>query len=236
MNRRSQSRVNGVARSGAAPYDARVRRRLHAVTLSAALGAVAVGCAAGAAHAPGPADALARYAHALETGDAGAAYDLLDDGARARFSRERFVALMRDNAAEMREQGALMSAQAARDVPARALVRLGDDERVVLALGPAGWRLEGGVLDAPALTTPEDAIAALRRALRRRDLASLLRVLSRQTRAELEADIARVAGATEDELDLEIDVQGDRATVRTTGGGRIELVREGAEWRVRDIE
>ena len=213
-----------------------MRRRLLTLATWTALGAATGGCAAGAVQAPGPADALSRYAHALETGDATTAYDLLDESARARLSRARFVELMRENAAELREQGALMSAQAAHDVPARAHIRLEDAERVVLALGPAGWRIEGGVLDAPALATPEDAIVALRRALRRRDLASFLRVLSRQTRAELEADIARVAGATENDLDLEIDVQGDHATVRTTGGGQIDLVREGTEWRVRDID
>lgn len=213
-----------------------MRHGLAIAAMGVALGALWSGCAGAAAEAPGPADALARYARALEAGDDRAAYELLDAASQARFSRARFTALVHDNAAEMREQGALMAAQATRGVPARAHVALEDTERVVLTLGSAGWRIEGGVLDAPALSTPDDAIAALRRALRRRDLASLMRVLSRQTRAELQADIARIAGSTEDDLDLEIDVQGDHATVRTTGGGRIELVREGAEWRVRDID
>ena len=41
--------------------------------------------------------------------------------------------------------------------------------------------------------------------------------------------------ATEDADDLEVEIQGNRARVRTTGGGTIELVRESGEWRVVDV-
>ncbi len=92
------------------------------------------------------------------------------------------------------------------------------------------------MLDAPALLTPQDAVLALRHALQRRDLAAVLRVLARPTRAELEAEIRGFIESTDDALDLEVEIQGNEARVRTTGGRVVRLVREAGEWRVRDVE
>ncbi|MND01936.1 hypothetical protein D3C83_211260 [compost metagenome] len=64
----------------------------------------------------------------------------------------------------------------------------------------------------------------------------MLRVLSRQPRADIEADLARVLEETEDELDLEVEIRGNRARVRTTGGREITLVRDAGEWRISAIE
>jgi predicted nucleotidyltransferase len=44
-----------------------------------------------------------------------------------------------------------------------------------------------------------------------------------------------VVESTADVDDLEVEIQGNHARVRTTGGGSIELVRESGEWRVVDI-
>jgi predicted nucleotidyltransferase len=106
---------------------------------------------------------------------------------------------------------------------------------VVLVLEDGAWRIDGGVLDAAGLGSPLDAVAAFRRALMRRDLDGIERVLSRQTRAEWEEEVRRLVDATADPDDLEIEVQGNRAHVRTTGGGSIELIRESGEWRVVDV-
>ncbi|HBQ13674.1 MAG TPA: hypothetical protein DEF51_21900 [Myxococcales bacterium] len=106
---------------------------------------------------------------------------------------------------------------------------------MVLVLEDGRWRIDGGVLDAAGLGTPLDAVAAFRRALMRRDLEGVERVLSRQTRAEWEEELRRVLEATADTDDLEVEIQGNRARVRTTGGGSIELVRESGEWRVVDV-
>jgi hypothetical protein len=79
-------------------------------------------------------------------------------------------------------------------------------------------------------------VRALRRSLMRKSLPGVLRVLSRQPRADIEAELARILEETEDELDLEVEVRGNRARVRTTGGREITLVREAGEWRISAIE
>ncbi len=143
---------------------------------------------------------------------------------------------MAANDQELRAQGrALSRASGPGAIDAHARVRLQSGETIVLVLEEDGWRIDGGVLDAAGLATPLDAVAAFRRALMRRDLRGVERVLSRQTRAEWEEEVRRVVDATEDGDDLEVEVQGNHARVRTTGGGSIELVRESGEWRVVDV-
>ncbi len=194
-----------------------------------------VGCGGGPRE-EGPSRAVERYAGALARGDAPAAWALLDEEARRGRTAARHGELMTANATELREQAeALARAAGAETIDAHARVELASGESVVLVLEEGGWRVDGGVLDAAGLATPLDAVAAFRRALMRRDLPGIERVMSRQTRAEWEEEIRRLVESTEDPDDLEVELQGNRARVRTTGGGSIELVRESGEWRVVDV-
>lgn len=193
------------------------------------------GCAAGP-RVEGPTGTVRAFAAALARGDAGATWALLDEDARRGRSEPEHAALVAENASELATQGeALEQAAVAGTLSARARVPLRSGETIVLVLEDGGWRVDGGVLDAAGLGTPLDAVAALRRALMRRDLRGVERVLSRQTRAEWEEEVRRLVDATADPDDLEVEIQGNRAHVRTTGGGSIELVRESGEWRVVDV-
>jgi hypothetical protein len=176
-----------------------------------------------------------RFVRAVRSDDAAGAYRLLGEEVRARMGRERFHTLWKENREEMLELADQLERIASTPV-ARARQELAGEETVVLVLEQGRWQVEGGVLDAVAARTPLDAVAALRRALRRRDLSSLLRVLSRSRRLEWEATIDATVDQTGDPLDLEVEVKGDRATVRTTGGGAIHLEREAGRWKVTDVE
>jgi len=197
-----------------------------------------VGCgAAGPGRStPEPRSALRAWAAAVRARDAGAAYALLDERARSETDAARFQALFDANHAELTAQAQALDARAASDVRARARLTLVDGEVVALVLEDGAWRIDGGVLDAPGLRAPEDAIAALRRALARRSLPGVLRVLSRETRADVEAEIARFLEASGDVAALETRTEGDTAEVRLGSGVRVTLVREGGAWRVVDVE
>ncbi|MEM1417501.1 MAG: hypothetical protein AAGH15_21570, partial [Myxococcota bacterium] len=119
---------------------------------------------------------------------------------------------------------------------AEARVYLPSGEVALLRNERGLWALVGGVLDAPAQATPLDAVRALRHALQRRSLRALLPLLSRSLRAELEAELDQLAAALEDELALEVQLEGDTARVRTPSGRLIRLRREGGQWRVDDVE
>lgn len=197
--------------------------------------ALVAGCGGGS-WVEGPSRSILAYADALERGDTDRAWALLDEDARRGRTEAEHARLMEQNAAELREQGDALERAAGSDaVEARARVTLASGETVVLVLEDGRWRIDGGVMDAHGMGTPRDAVAAFRRALMRRDLDGIERVLSRQTRAEWEEEVRRVVESTADPDDLEVEIQGNRAHVRTTGGGSIELVRESGEWRVVDV-
>lgn len=206
-----------------------MRRRRLVLFLSAIIMA---GCGSAAVHSPR--SALAQLGTALRDGDAERTWAMLDADARRGRDAQGHASLFAANRDELRDVGQSVLRTADR-AGVRATVRLASGEQVRLVLEDGAWRIEGGVLDAVALTTPLDAVGAFRRALLRRDLPGLERVLARQTHAEWQDEIRRLLEATADPDDLEVELEGNRARVRTTGGGAIELVRESGEWHVVDV-
>lgn len=194
------------------------------------------GCGGTGERVEPPGQAVRDYVAAVRAGDARAAYDLLDEDTQAEVSFEEFRRLMDDNREELTDQAGELERLASAGIEARARVPLESGETVALVLENGKWVIDGGALDAPALRTPRDAILSLRRALQRRSFRGVQRVLARQPRAELEAEIERLLEDTADERDLRIEVQGSRARVITTSGREITLVREAGEWRVSTIE
>lgn len=194
---------------------------------------VMAGCGGGP-RVEGPASTVRSYAGALREGNAARAWALLDEDARRGRTEREHAALLAANHAELARQGEALAEPTS--IEARARVPLESGETVVLVLEDGHWRIDGGVLDAAGLGTPLDAVAAFRRALMRRDLQGIERALSRQTRAEWEEEVRRIVEATADPDDLDVEIEGNRARVRTTGGGSIELVRESGEWRVVDVQ
>lgn len=194
------------------------------------------GCGGAAQPVEPPGATLQRYVAAVRAGDEEAAYALLDEETRAEVGLEGFRELMQENREELRDQASELESLASQGVEAQARVPLETGETAVLVLEEGRWVLDGGVLDAPALRTPRDAVLSLRRSLRRRSLRGVERVLARQPRAELEAEIDRILEDTADERDLRIEVQGNQARVLTTSGREILLVREAGEWRILRIE
>ncbi len=213
----------------------RVRRAVTGRILYV-LAMLLAGCATtGASSESPPASALNAYVAAIRADDAQAAHALLSETVRAEVSVEELARLMEDNREELLEQAETIETEAA-GVRAVAVQPLHGGEQVQMVLEDGKWAIDGGVVAAPGLSTPMATIRAFRRALQRRSLTGVLRVLSRQPRAEIEAELSRILDETGDDLDLEVEVRGNRAKIRTTGGREISLVREAGEWRIVSIE
>ncbi len=189
-----------------------------ATPLLAVLCLVPAGCGGAAATLAPPARAVDRYVAAVRAGNSAAAYTLLDEETRAQVSRTEFGRLMRENHTELVQQAKALARAAERAPEAQARVQLRGGQTVTMVLEDGRWRIEGGVLDAPSLRTPRDAVVALREALQRRSIAGVERILARQPRAEVEAEIRRVVDGTSDPLDLSYEVHGNNAVVHTTDG------------------
>ena len=195
-----------------------------------------VGCGGSAGQVTPPATTLQAYSEAVRASDAEKAHALLDEETRAEVSVDELRSLLGENQAELADQARELERVAAEGITARARVPLESGESVALVLEDGRWVVDGGVLDAPALRTPLDAVLSLRRALRRRSFRGMSRVLAREPRAELDAEIERILEDTADERDLRVEIQGNRARVLTTSGREIVLVREAGEWRVLSID
>lgn len=196
---------------------------------------ICAGCASRpAGQVPNPADTGARLTAALEGDRPELAYALLDPQLRASLDQERFLRVWRENKQEIAELGQRLGHTDAK-AGARAHVELEDGEQIALVLEAGQWRIAGGLLDAQALGTPLDAVAELRRALKRQSLPSLLRVLSRERRAAWLAAFEKSMEQTSDPLDLRVEINADDAIVHLTGGGEIHLKREAGRWQVWDL-
>jgi hypothetical protein len=211
------------------------RRVRPSPTAIVCLAALVVSCASAPAPVPAPSRTVERFVRAVKRDDGPSAYELLAGEVRGTVSRERFEKLWSENREEMLELADKLERIAGEPV-ARARQPLAGEETTVLVLEEGRWYVEGGVLDALAMRTPLDAVAAFRRALLRRDLSGLLRVLSRSHRVAWETAFDAAIDQTGDPLDLEVEIKGDRATVRTTGGGAIHLLLEGGRWKVTGVE
>jgi hypothetical protein len=213
---------------------------LAACGASGALGpghATSSGARARAAGDDDPAGVAAARAEAMARDDVDALWELLAPATRDGLDRSRLAATLADAREELRAQAEALAARAAGgEVVARARQTLASGEVVGLVRDPEGWRVEGGVLDAAGARAPEDAVAALRRALLRRSLPAVLRLLARSTRAEVEAELERLIDATARPEALDVRIEGDDALVTLPGGGLVRLRREAGEWRVLDVE
>jgi hypothetical protein len=200
-------------------------------------GATLAGSGAGCGRSamPDPRDAAARYARAVERGDAAAVHALLTSGARQRYGEAETARLLRDARAELVARAKAV-ADASAVVNASAELRFTDGEAVHLALEDGEFRVDAAGTLPAAARTPAEALEQLRRALARRSYAALVRVLSADTQSALEGELRSLVKGLHDPETLNIRVDGERAEVEVPGGHVVRLRREAGVWRVEDFD
>lgn len=109
------------------------------------------------------------------------------------------------------------------------------DRAVLLVREADGWRVDRGLLGAPVLATPEEALRAFGVALRRMQRSGAGAVLSRHGRGLVTEELDRWSRGLADPAALSITVTGATASVVLPTGVVIELVEEAGEWRVDDV-
>jgi hypothetical protein len=202
-------------------------------TGSLALLVLPVACAS--ARVPDPLQAGDRYNQAIRTKDASALYAMLDAESRRALGRERVARLLDDAGVELQRRAEALSS-GDREVAARAEVRFSDGEVVSLSLERGQFRVSSAAAFPAAANTPVQALQELRAALARRSYRALAQVLSSEARGDVERQAADLAEGLEHPENLDVVIVGDRATVTTSGGHRVELVNEAGVWKVRDFE
>lgn len=126
-----------------------------------------------------------------------------------------------------------MAARVRQSTPmTRAEVHLSSGADVRLVEEDGALRIESGVLGATAHRTPQDAIAALHRALTRELESGLDQVLAEPGRSAWREERERYRDGTRYPEALECNIDEGHAIATTPMGDAIELVREGNAWRV----
>jgi PAS domain-containing protein len=195
------------------------------------------GC--GAPGLPAPRSAVAAYLSALERDDPHAAWALLSDPVRARLREPAFRERWSASADERKAQAAALKAALDRGGPLDewASVVFPDGQRVPVAREAGAWRLTSTSLDQAHAATPAEALERLADAIAARRFDQVLSLLAEPLRGAVEHQLAerierlRAALAS----GQPIEVVGDRALLQYDPRFRVELRREGGEWRVLDL-
>lgn len=202
------------------------------VLLWSSVAAVLVGCAGESL--PDPRGAAQAYAEAAQRGDDAAIYAMLSSESQSTYGRAGTKKLVKDAKAELAASGKALASPSSQ-IEARATVRFTDGEDAVLAIEDGDFRVTAALALPSGARTPAQALGELRAALARRSYAALMQVLSAETRAAVERDLAALVKGLEHPDSLDIRVDGDKATVTLPGGHSVSLEREEGVWRVEDF-
>ncbi len=207
--------------------------RPSVLALGVAAALPAAGCAGPAL--PDPRRAVAEYAAAAQRGDYQAVHSMLTDEAQRTYGLDGTRRLLADSRAEIVRQAKAVGSPNA-EVTATVDVPYLDGEHGVLVLEGGEFRVSAADGLPSVARTPEQALGELRGALARRSYAALLRVLSKDTRGTVEADIRSLVGGLEHPDSLDVRVRGETAEVEVPGGHKVVLKREAGIWRVQDFD
>ncbi len=172
------------------------------------------------------------------------AYALLSADMRERLSFEEFAIQWKESAAERKHQAAALAEglKGVPDLDERAKMTYPDGKTVHLAREDGRWLLESPVVTRSHAGRPHDAVKLFAEALDKRDYEAVLRVLTARRRRGIADQVDSFVDSLLEHLDgaeNTIETTGkDRAELRWDDDGqryRIQLRREGDEWRVDDI-
>jgi len=196
------------------------------------LGALWAGCGPRG----GPQGTLEAYLAAVEADHPHRAYELLDPSVQRQVSRADFVKRWKGARGEIVAQAQALRAALRRPLVLKGRLDYGAGVRAHLAYVDNHWKIEEGVTLAAETGTPLDTLRAFVIAVERRDYASVLRLLAVPVKESIERDIEDRLSRLKAGLKQEIEVIGNKARLQYDPRYKIELVKEGAQWRISDFD
>jgi hypothetical protein len=208
-------------------------RRVTSVLVSLALSGASVGCVREGA-VPDPKEAAEAYAQAAEKGDADAIYAMLSSRSKATTSKAEVEKAVASSKAELADQAKEIRAGLGA-ITAVARLHFEDGAEAALTLKDGKfWIASAGMLPGGG-ATPEEALASLRDILKRRSYPALLRLLTPQLRAAVEAQLRGLVEALENPGALQIP-PGDDPEIKLENGHKVKLRRDQGTWYVDNFE
>jgi hypothetical protein len=199
----------------------------------------ALGAASGCAHGssiPDPRAAAEAYASAADHGDADAIYGMLSKRSQATTSKAEVQASVGAARAELKDQAAEIR-KAEASIVAVARLRFEDGSEASLTMEDGRFRVASAGVMPGGGATPEEALAAFRETLKRRSYPAMLRMMTPQVRASVEAQIRGLVDALEDPSAVQVPATtGDELEIKLKDGHRVKLKRENKVWYVENFE
>jgi hypothetical protein len=185
---------------------------------------------------PDPKDAAEAYAKAAERGDSDAIYAMLSARSKATTSKAEVDKAVASSKAELADQAkAIRNAEGSIATVAR--LRFDDGSEAALALEKGKFFVASAGMLPGGGSTPEEALGSLRDILKRRSYPALLRLLTPQLRAAVEAQLRGIVEALENPSALQIPPSaGDEVEVKLGNGHKVKLRREQGTWYVENFE
>jgi hypothetical protein len=187
------------------------------------------------------ADGVRAYLDALRANDSRAAYNLLASDAKKKLSYDEFALEWKQTAAERKWQIKMLdeSLKGNPSVGERALISFSDGKLVQLDREGKVWGLESELVTRSRAKQPRDAIRMFADAVKSRDVAAALNVLTARRREGLTRQVEGFISGLQKNINGQLDQPSrDRAELRWDENGiryRVVLRREDDEWRVDDI-
>ena len=221
-----------------------------AMVRGAVLGVVALTLVAGCPSAAnqGPATTLDNYSAALRKGDYGEAYGMMSESFRAKYSKDEFVRMMKENKREVEDTAARLGArQRDLDITAEFRYGLGDSLRLVQERG--SWRIASNPIQFYSMATPRDALRSFVRAYRLERWDIMLRFvpnkyaekmneakMKNQFRGEHREQVASMMNMLEANIDEPIEDKGNEARMPYGDRYEVKFIREDGLWKIQDLD
>jgi hypothetical protein len=197
----------------------------------------------------GPAGALDAYGDALRARDYAAAYGMMSEAFRAKYSRDEYVRMMKEGGRDATETAdRIAHGHRAVEITAELSYGYGDTMRLIQEDG--AWRIATDPLEFYGQATPRDALRSFVRAYRLKRWDVLLRFVPTRYRermtvqqireqfaGEQRESIAVMMKSIEANLDAPITMAG-RAEARMAYGEQAEVkfTLEDGRWKVQDLD
>jgi hypothetical protein len=191
------------------------------------------GCGGGSG---GPSQVVDKYIAAVESNRPDLAYQLLDEEVRRRVSKSEFITRWRDARKELSHQAAMLK-QVKGPTEVHARVDYPSGLRAQLVYVDSSWKIQKNVTSAPLSTpTPADAIKAFIWAVEKRDYQAVMKLVSKSMRETIEREITDRLERLKEGLNREIEVTGNKARLRYDRRYKLELIKEGGQWKILDFD
>lgn len=211
--------------------------------------ALLLGAAACGGRGGGPAAALDRYGAALRARDFDAAYGMMSDSFRSKYSKDEYVRMMKESGREAGETGARLGrGYQAIEVVAEFSYGYGDTMRLVQEDG--AWKIASNPLEFYSQASPRDALRSFVRAYHLKRWAVMLRFVPAKYRDKMTAEqmrlqfegaereqIAAMMKMIEANLEAPIAEKG-KSEARLAYGEKAEVkfALEDGRWMIQDLD